>query len=1541
MMEQHGYAKRPCLRSQGLPPPLAEPATPQTQLTTRQITRQLTTRQTAPRPTNPHAASTPDPRSAPGTTLEVRPQSSRSHPSLPSTRKTRRCDVKIVSAAPQGRGAGLGSHSLNRCSLDSQSLGGHGESPGHMSALRHERTPSCERRGAAAAPSACGKALLAASTRRKRHCDAAAPANRGNAAPVNKGVPVREVHAERAARDGHHKKAAPEERERASAGGCQRVLPSERGAASLDGRGGVCIDHRGAASLDDQPTRITKERRAASLDGRGAASFDDLAAVADVGALVLACIPLAERVRLRHLSTSLRCSVDASLALVRGLWGEEISGLARAALSPPRPSRPPLSTPPRTPHNNQQSTISNHLHLQQHQHQQDGHYRPDLPAVPPFLSPAQPGCRLSGACPPVDSCPPHAPRAATAGTCSPPALEPGQNACVCGGVGQHAGWPCASVSGVNEVQGTAPACCPVADASHGDHPPRRASENGGTNSVGGTNGGGCDRRHSGMPTPHGNQGGGSQRVGRVTSHVSLHGHGGSGSGSARPINTASNPDNGFLHAHNGGGHRGGASSNAGVGNDGNNTNDSRRVGRGANYDGGGGGRNVGAGSRLGGGSDGDADPSGGDPDNGGSGNDIRGRSPHGTSTTASSPSSSPASSPHQSPPQHPPADFNAGVGRGHNPNTGTISGGANPNACIGRGGDFHGAADRSALAPMLATITAGCNAGITGRAVVPTPALVSEPSSPALGSLAPCSCPLVSAAAGTLAAPAAVAKAAGAHGTADGGAGPSSRVLPRGVWESGTAATVAVSSAVTRGDTRASSCAPALASAAHVVANAGGGVSASRDTAAHARAGASITTHTDAGMAACATESEAHARAGSGVHVTAAIGMAPGHHAGAGARTMPPNLQCSNATAARMPPASDALLPSLPVPEPVTPPFAMRPTPILPNAPVRYLPPRADSASRNEDFASRVSDNNAPQPAPWGMPKYMAKDAANRMGLSAGNRCVAQAISWLAARCRNLEHVSVMPKGWEDDGSGEVLWKLEGPKAACAGAEVAPLWVLTDAVLGELARSCPRLISVTARHCLGVTNASVSLLAAHTPRLVRLDLARCAFVGDASLVRIAKACPSLQYLDVRGCGVQLPPPLPQPRAANRPLFAPRNTRLRLATLASGDDASLASDNATVGAHVGTSAVRDHTEGAAVTGTGNDSNNATMGADSSRLLVQCAGVNAGIGSSTNSGNDNANGRVRLPVASTGDRINTDSEDNNDDAIFSHDGGGAVTDATLRALAHHCPHLAHLNVAECCGVTDEGLSALLRGCPQLTWVNTARCSLVSDASVALLGSGCCPLLDHVNVARTRVADAGITALAHGCPRLRTLVVEMCDGVTDASVVVLSQGPCAKSLEVVDLTGCERVSSRSVAGLLGGDCPLLTSLSVGGTRVSDEAITLLAQGGCPELTTLDTRRCHRVTDAGISAAVTGCPKLRHVMVRSCRGVTDVGVKDLALQCPQLRYLNLRNCRSVSDQGVLALRAGCEELRYLNVVGCPLVTDASKRIMTCQVDDALPPPF
>jgi F-box and leucine-rich repeat protein GRR1 len=132
-----------------------------------------------------------------------------------------------------------------------------------------------------------------------------------------------------------------------------------------------------------------------------------------------------------------------------------------------------------------------------------------------------------------------------------------------------------------------------------------------------------------------------------------------------------------------------------------------------------------------------------------------------------------------------------------------------------------------------------------------------------------------------------------------------------------------------------------------------------------------------------------------------------------------------------------------------------------------------------------------------------------------------------------------------------------------------------------------------------------------------------------------------------------------------------------------------------------------------------------------------------------------------------------------------------------------------------------------------------------------------------------------------------------ITDEEIA--SVIPSCVNLEVVQLSGIEDTSDRTIA-MLAATATKLRGLDLGGcSRITDEG-SVGARGQMHDVGVDQTERCPGVTDSAISALVKSCPRLSELELDSCQGLTAMSIRDIWTFTRRLRRLKLTRCKQLT---------------------------------------------
>ena len=179
--------------------------------------------------------------------------------------------------------------------------------------------------------------------------------------------------------------------------------------------------------------------------------------------------------------------------------------------------------------------------------------------------------------------------------------------------------------------------------------------------------------------------------------------------------------------------------------------------------------------------------------------------------------------------------------------------------------------------------------------------------------------------------------------------------------------------------------------------------------------------------------------------------------------------------------------------------------------------------------------------------------------------------------------------------------------------------------------------------------------------------------------------------------------------------------------------------------------------------------------------------------------------------------------------------------------------------------------------------------------------CTDLDVVTLeGRLHFRDAGLFSLVRSSKNLRYLDLKRCVNVTDETLKAFGEAEC---LYYLDLQGCYLISDLGLKYLANGK--LKHSLEVLNlsecNRISDDGIIYLRQ--MSSLSILDLSKCGvNVTDSGVVAIAQSRPSIKGLKLSWLINVTDISLFCIASMCLKLTMIHLSGSEAITRKGLRA---------------------------------------
>jgi len=291
---------------------------------------------------------------------------------------------------------------------------------------------------------------------------------------------------------------------------------------------------------------------------------------------------------------------------------------------------------------------------------------------------------------------------------------------------------------------------------------------------------------------------------------------------------------------------------------------------------------------------------------------------------------------------------------------------------------------------------------------------------------------------------------------------------------------------------------------------------------------------------------------------------------------------------------------------------------------------------------------------------------------------------------------------------------------------------------------------------------------------------------------------------------------------------------------------------------------------------------------------------------------------------------------------------ITDLSVCKLKCH-RRLRQLDLSACYSLSCRGLSLGLCSATSpltyLTLLNLGCCSSVSDSFIVEMTS-CIPGLLDLDVSSCSIGNTSLRAISSRLTNLRRLRLAWCQDISDAGLLGMADvdntdfphshgddevGHCRctrrqQSLHI--FSSPKQMSKRPTApkserDLAESDFRPITNLRslqlldlTSCNRVSDLSVSKLMSFN--ELRCLRLSLCIKLTDASLTAVAAGLPSLEELHLALLGCITDAGVCELSEHLHRLSYLDISSCDQLTDHTINTLCHNLKTLRHLDVSLC-----------------------
>lgn len=264
--------------------------------------------------------------------------------------------------------------------------------------------------------------------------------------------------------------------------------------------------------------------------------------------------------------------------------------------------------------------------------------------------------------------------------------------------------------------------------------------------------------------------------------------------------------------------------------------------------------------------------------------------------------------------------------------------------------------------------------------------------------------------------------------------------------------------------------------------------------------------------------------------------------------------------------------------------------------------------------------------------------------------------------------------------------------------------------------------------------------------------------------------------------------------------------------------------------------------------------------------------------------------------------------------------------LYVILPACPNIREFVCSK--PLSNDHMEFLVKWCPKLTCLYLGSGQDLDhqadyeppaefdfdDSGLCTVARGCKLLFDVDLSGRLHVGDVGVCRLVRSNELLCGLVLERCVGVTDKSLGAIAEAGCLDSL---NLRGCYKITDLGLKYLASGKLKKTLKLIAlaGCDRISDDGVFHLKQ--MAELGDLDLSKCGvNVTDSGI-LSVSEISNIKKLDLSWLINVTDTSLFTIASTCLKLKTINFSGCVLITGEGLRAF-AHHPTLEALDIFSC-----------------------
>eukprot|EP01038_Epipyxis_sp_PR26KG_P006973 gene6973-9533_t len=300
---------------------------------------------------------------------------------------------------------------------------------------------------------------------------------------------------------------------------------------------------------------------------------------------------------------------------------------------------------------------------------------------------------------------------------------------------------------------------------------------------------------------------------------------------------------------------------------------------------------------------------------------------------------------------------------------------------------------------------------------------------------------------------------------------------------------------------------------------------------------------------------------------------------------------------------------------------------------------------------------------------------------------------------------------------------------------------------------------------------------------------------------------------------------------------------------------------------------------------------------------------------------------------------------------------ITNASVTALANHCPNIIALDISYCHRIDSISLIRLIQQCNRMQYLELEGMKYIPAVldKIACCLPNLCKLNIGYPVNRNKRSNApsekdlALKKIINNCSQLKTVITDDFD-MTPSPKLVKTKNCFTKdkamafifqmidNIEVIDLHETDDISDSTLLQTIQKNAKTLHTINLSNCKyLTEQSISTLLSSTSEVQSLLSSPMDNISTNLKlISINITGCSfitdntilllksqMLQHLVLDHCKQLSSKSIVDVAKNCPNLISFSLNSLPQITDSDVQNILQVCTQLSHLSLDDCTNISD------------------